>query len=107
MALILVQMNEETHRVGARFSVVLVPPRRALVRLGADKRDRHLERATLIEDVGRQAGFPVLDLLPDLDASLERGELPYFRHDIHWNPLGHEIAARAAVRLLQSAEARR
>lgn len=104
MALILIRLNEETHRAGSRLSVVLVPPRRALLRLGADKRDRHLERAALIEEVGRQDGFPVLDLLQDLDASLERGELPYYKHDIHWNPLGHEIAARAAVRLLQSEE---
>ncbi len=48
----------------------------------------------------RMSGTPCLDLLETLDGR-ERDDL-YFRHDLHWNPEGHRLAAEAVRAFLVS-----
>ena len=50
-----------------------------------------------------EAGIPYLDLLPTFrDAASQSGAPPlHFRHDGHWTPSGHELAARAIASFLR------
>jgi hypothetical protein len=48
-------------------------------------------------EIGASAGFPMLDLTPDL----RRASEPYFVYDGHWNATGHRVAAEAVARFLR------
>jgi hypothetical protein len=74
------------------------------VRYGMDESawDRTLVARRVME-VGRLAGFPVLDLTPVLREVTGRftGE-PYLLYDGHWNARGHRVAAGAVAALLRT-----
>jgi hypothetical protein len=55
--------------------------------------------ATFLE----QAGIPYLDLLPVFRAAAAQPGTPslHFRHDGHWTPIGHQLAARAIASFLR------
>jgi hypothetical protein len=112
-AQILEALARETEAHGSRFAVVYVPSRMEvsdrdweLTRLsyGMDEGvwDRTLV-ARRVEDIGRQAGFPVLDLTPALRAATGplSGE-PYLLYDGHWNARGHGTAAAAVEAFLKA-----
>jgi lysophospholipase L1-like esterase len=97
---------------GARLLVVYVPSRIEVterdwqltcLRYGWDEtnasRFRVVER---LADIARDVGFPLLDLSPALRAA-DWGVLggPYYPTDLHWNALGHEVAAREVERWLR------
>jgi hypothetical protein len=106
---ILQTLDAEVQARGAHFLAVYVPSRMEVrdgdwvltVRqhaLEEDQWDRGRVASRLAE-IGREAGFPVLDLTPALRRA-ERGVLggPYFVHDGHWNALGHGVAAAEVER---------
>lgn len=96
---ILAALARETEARGARLLVVYVPSRmevhdadweltqmRFRLAPGRWRRDnvvRHLEKSA------RESAFALLDLTPALRRV---GRRVYFRHDGHWNVLGHRVA---------------
>lgn len=89
--------------VPARFEVSERDWELTILRYGIDPAtwDRTLVRRRL-EEIASQEGWAFLDLTAALKsaAGLLRGE-PYYRYDGHWNPLGHDAAARAVVDFLR------
>jgi lysophospholipase L1-like esterase len=96
----------------ARFLVAYVPSQMEVndrawqltrERDGMDEKgwDRGLVLIRLRE-MGRAAGFPVLDLTAPLRGA-DRGFVggPYYTYDGHWNALGHRIAAEEVGRFLR------
>ncbi|MBX7187860.1 MAG: SGNH/GDSL hydrolase family protein [Vicinamibacteria bacterium] len=57
---------------------------------------------TRLKDIATPAGWDFLDLTPSLEAATSplRGET-YLPYDGHWNPRGHDVAARAVVAYLR------
>jgi hypothetical protein len=104
---------EECWKHGARFALVYIPTRMevddgswrsSVARYGLDPAGWDRARlARALEEFGRQARYPVLDLTPALrDAiSLWSGHT-YHAHDSHWNAHGHAVAAREVERFLRS-----
>jgi lysophospholipase L1-like esterase len=97
---------------GARFAAVYVPSRMEvsdrdwdLTRLsyGLDESvwDRALVRQRL-EEVGRVAGFPVLDLTPALRAAAGPLKDVYLTYDGHWNAAGHRAVGDAVAEFLRA-----
>ena len=71
---------------GVPMAVVVIPPAERLLGL-----TRFEEPYQVLEEFGRGAGVPVIQLLPGL---LARGsEALYFKYDRHWTPEGHAAAA--------------
>jgi hypothetical protein len=111
-AQILEALAREAMASGSRFAVVYVPSRMEvsdrdweLTRLSYGMEEGVWDRtlvARRVEDIGRQAGFPVLDLTPALRAATGRfsGE-PYLLYDGHWNDRGHRAAADAVEAFLK------
>lgn len=109
---ILAALAREAPAHGSRFAVVYVPSRmevsdrdweltRLSYGLGADVWDRGLV-ARRVQEIGKVAGFPVLDLTPALREATGRlvGE-PYLLYDGHWNARGHRAAAAAVSAFLR------
>jgi hypothetical protein len=106
-------LDAEVQRHGARLLVAYVPSKmevdraeweRVRVRYGLDERAWDRGRvARLLEDTGRRAGFPVLDLTDALwqDAA-DSGRPVYHEGGGHWNEAGHAVAAREIARVLLS-----
>ena len=110
---ILEALAREAEGHGARFAAVYVPSRmevsdrdweltRLSYEMDATVWDRTLVERRL-EEVGRVAGFPVLDLTPALRAATGTlaGE-PYLLYDGHWNARGHRAAALAVAAFLRA-----
>ena len=109
---ILRALSREAASRGARFALVYVPSRMEvsdrdweLTRLAYDMDDKAWDRrlvARRFAEIGASAGFPVLDLTPDLQRA-SKGALgePYFLYDGHWNAAGHRAAAEAVERFLR------
>ena len=109
---ILRALSREAAARGSRFAVVYVPSRMEvsdrdweLTRLAYDMDEKAWDRglvARRFAEIGASAGFPVLDLTPDLRRA-SRGVLgePYFVYDGHWNAAGHRAAAEAVERFLR------
>ena len=109
---ILRALSREAAARGSRFALVYVPSRMevsdrdwALTRLAYDMDEKAWDRglvARRFTEIGASAGFPVLDLTPDLRRA-SRGALgePYFVYDGHWNASGHRAAAEAIERFLR------
>lgn len=108
-------LDAEVRRNGARLLVAYVPSKmevdrgewdRVRQRYGVDERVWDRGRvARLLENTGRKAGFPVLDLTDALGreaSDTKRGV--YHRGGGHWNEAGHAAAARAIRRHLLDAE---
>jgi lysophospholipase L1-like esterase len=51
-----------------------------------------------------EAGIPYLDLLPAFRDAASQPETPplYFRHDFHWSPAGHALAAQSVESFLRA-----
>lgn len=105
-------LNAEAARNGARLLVAYVPHRleineatwrRFSLLLGWN--ETNVDRGGLarrLQEIGRDVGFPVLDLTPALRKA-DRGLLggPYYLYDEHWTVLGHRTAAREVERFLR------
>lgn len=111
-AAILGALSREVAARGQELLVVYVPSRmevddrswelsQSLYGMDAEGWDRGLVAARLSR-VGRDQGFPVLDLTTALREA-DRGWLgrPYFTYDGHWTSLGHETAAREIEQVLR------
>jgi lysophospholipase L1-like esterase len=72
-----------------------MPPLKALLR-------NRLALNDLMREFCAQEGIIFLDLTPELQSTLRTGHNVYFPDDSHWNAAGHEVAARAASRLLKA-----
>jgi hypothetical protein len=105
------RLREELEKGGLRLLVVLVPGKyrvyRALL-LGPESRfaagdGDYIDR---LEAALVNGGVPVLNLTRVLSEespqALRRREYLYWRDDIHWTPLGTEIAAQALAARLQT-----
>jgi lysophospholipase L1-like esterase len=112
-AAILEALAREVEARGAHLLVAYVPSRMEVsdrdweltrLRYGMDegKWDRGLVFRRLGE-IGRRAGFPVLDLTGALRAADGRWAGPYYVEDGHWNALGHRVAAGEVQRALRDA----
>jgi len=44
-----------------------------------------------------EQGLAYFDLAPTLEAAIQRGEIPWFRGDTHWNSTGNQVAADAVA----------
>ena len=109
---LLLALRRETEAQGARLLVVYIPSRmeihgddweltRFRFRLDEKAYDPRLVVRRL-EQSGRTAGFPVLDLTPALLRAAGRlGRRTYFTHDGHWNALGHRAAGEAVAAWLR------
>jgi hypothetical protein len=102
-------LDAEVRRNGARLLVAYVPSKmeverrewdRVRQRYGLDERDWDRGRvARLLEDAGRRAGFPVLDLTEALwHEAATTNRAVYHRGGGHWNEAGHAAAAGAIRR---------
>jgi hypothetical protein len=112
-AAILQILASEARGHGSRFAVVYVPSRMEVsdrdweltkVSYGLDESvwDRGLV-ARRVQDIGREGGFPVLDLTPALrQATGPLGGEPYLLYDGHWNARGHHAAAVAVAAFLEA-----
>jgi hypothetical protein len=109
---ILHALFRESRANGSQFAVVYVPSRMEVsdrdweltkLSYGLDERvwDRGLV-ARRVQEIGREGGFPVLDLTPALREATGRlvGE-PYLLYDGHWNARGHRAAADAVASYLR------
>jgi hypothetical protein len=95
----------ELQAQGARYAVVIVPTKLRVLApscpqwpAGSELADWRRHLSPLRDHVlawGRDRGVPVLDLTPSLEAAARAGAIPWFDTDTHWNPHGHEVAARA------------
>lgn len=108
---LLTELAREAASHQARFLVAYVPSRFEVndrawqltrERDGMDGNgwDRGLVLSRLRE-IGRAAGFPVLDLVAPLREA-DHGFLggPYYTYDAHWNAVGHRIAAEEVGRFI-------
>lgn len=113
-ATLILRLRDETARRGARLVVVIVCAREqidqsvwartleaypAMQRRQWDLEWQNRRLATFLTG----AGIPYVDLLPEFhEAAAEgRGSAPlYFRHDGHWTPAGHRLAAAALQQTL-------
>lgn len=60
--------------------------------------ERHLGPVPAALAAWAQAeGVPYLDLTASLHAEAKAGRVPWYRYDTHWNPAGHDAAARAVA----------
>ena len=109
---VLAEMRDWCAARGARLAVVGIPipaqvdPEswvKALATYGLDPSylDREKPQRRL-EQIGRELGVPVVDLLPALLRARESApeERLYYRRDIHWTPRGHDVAAREIQRVI-------
>jgi hypothetical protein len=108
----LAKMRDWCTSRGARLAVVGIPiPAQvdpeiwdeALATYGLDP--RHLDREKpqrRLEEIGRELGVPIIDLLPALLRARESApeDRLYYRKDIHWTPRGHDVAAREIQRVI-------
>jgi hypothetical protein len=99
-------LDAEVRGRGASLLVAYVPSKMEVERAEWDRvRARYaLDEAAwdrgrvarLLEDTGRRAGFPVLDLTQALWQEAQASGRPvYHRGGGHWNEAGHAVAARA------------
>jgi hypothetical protein len=110
---ILEALRDEVASHGARLVVVYVPSRMEVsdrdweltrIRYGMDEK---WERGLVVERLGGiagPAGIPLLDLTPALRREDGAFAGPYYRHDGHWNALGHRVAASELEAFLQRLE---
>ena len=111
---LLESLARETEARGAAFLVAYVPARMEvhdadweLTRFKFGMDDERWDRRRVLsrlEEIGRAARFPVLDLTPALRKA-DRGMLggPYYAGDLHWNARGHAVAAAEVEGFLRRA----
>jgi hypothetical protein len=101
---LLARIAASARRVGAETIVVYIPSAQEIVPSGLQRlAHRGFEvddglpaRAVVgvrLRQFGAEAGIPVVDLSEPLRAHAD--EPIYFRHDSHWTPRGHRVAAEA------------
>ena len=98
------EVRRSVEAAGGRYAVVLIPSKiRVLGPLCT------FEPGSEIADWPSQCGplpaalsawcaassVPLVDLTEPLRASAEKGAIPWFPTDTHWNEIGHDVAARA------------
>lgn len=96
-ALLIESLDRNVAGTGARLAVVLVPDRYQAGQTDGKRWTLEQRRRAAVALRGRleRAGIPYLDLFEELRTEVDRGGLPYFRHDPHFSPAGHRIVARA------------
>src|SRR5262249_46015951 len=80
---------------GARFAVVVFPYRTQVEGDAPDRLQQHLVR------LGREAGWPVVDLLPAFRRAAREERVPLFYDLWHPTPAGHRAAADALLQSLR------
>jgi len=108
---LLVATRDEAARHGARYALVIVPGKwqvhkedwQALLAARDEPDDDRWvlrgpnRRLAQLADTHR---IPVVDLLPPLRDAADAGRRMYYDVDVHWNALGHEVAARSVAEFL-------
>jgi SGNH hydrolase-like domain, acetyltransferase AlgX len=84
---ILGEFKSEAERKGANFVVVFIPSKREIEKV-ADSLPYQIEMA----DLCQRLSIDYLDLALNFKKTWNR---TYYRHGMHWNPLGHKVAAEA------------
>ena len=90
-----------TRQQGAEFVVIYIPRKFRIYKdhleLSGGTEIAEWEVNNLPEALGAwcaENGIRFLDITPHLAGHVQAGVHPYFVDDVHWNPLGHETAAR-------------
>ncbi len=107
-------LDSEVRRNGARLLVAYVPSKMEVDGVEWDRvrrryalDDRAWDRgriARLLDDTGRRAGFPVLDLTDALwQEANATGRAVYHAGGGHWNEAGHAVAAAEIQRFIRRA----
>jgi len=91
------EMAQAAASAGARVAIVVFPWATQM----DPRTSGHLEERLV--GLGRDAGWPVIDLLPAFRAATARGEGPLFVDLWHPTPLGHRVAADAVLSALRRA----
>jgi lysophospholipase L1-like esterase len=81
------EMAAEAERIGARFAIVVFPYREQIASQSAAQLQQDLA------DLGRMAGWPVIDLLPAFRSTFTGGERSLFLDAWHPSAEGHRVAA--------------
>ncbi len=84
--LIYQQMHQILKERGGKFAIGLIPSRE-----NAQSGVVGVQAPLL--SFCQEKGIPCVSLTPALKAEYDRGRRPYFLHDIHWNSVGHKVAA--------------
>jgi len=110
-ATILTVLEREAKSDGANLLVAYVPSRMEVSDRDWDLTQRRYgmeagkwDRGRVVQrlaEIGRTAGFPVLDLTGPLRAAQGTWAGPYYVDDGHWNALGHRVAAQEVERDLR------
>jgi hypothetical protein len=112
---LLLATRDEAERQGARYALVIVPGKwqvhredwqALLATVDEPDDDRWVLRGPnrRLTQIAEAHQIPVLDLLPALRDAAEAGRQLYYPVDIHWNPAGHDVAARAVGEFLAANE---
>ncbi len=110
---LLLATRDEAERQGARYALVIVPGKwqvhkedwqALLAARDEPDDDRWVLRGPnrRLTQLAEAHQIPVLDLLPPMRDAAESGRRLYYPVDIHWNPAGHEVAARTVAEFLQA-----
>ena len=99
------ELDRQVQAQGGRLIVILMPHEQEARSNAVKASSRHdglnFDRThELAEAYFRESGIRFIDLYPILRSAIAKGDLPYFRRDMHWNSLGHEIVAEAIQRWL-------
>jgi lysophospholipase L1-like esterase len=86
-------MDTASRAAGARFGVIAMPHQEQL------SNPAMREMQSDLVDLGRRAGWPVLDLLPAFLAAAKTGE-PLFLDIWHLTSAGHAVVAKEIERAL-------
>jgi len=100
-------LRDEIRAAGGEYAIVLIPNKIRV--LGpycsypadsevADWQSHCSPLPAFASAWGAREGVAVLDLTEALRASCQRGQVPWYPADTHWNAIGHRVAAAAIAR---------
>lgn len=108
------RVRQRVESQGGRYRVVHIPTKLRvlgpLMRWPDDTKiapyERHLgPLPAAMAAWARTEGVPYLDLTEALHAEAKAGRVPWYPYDTHWNPHGHDTAARAVAAWLAESTA--
>lgn len=102
----LAQFKSEVEAAGGTYAVVMIPSKIRI--LGphctfeqdsplADWQSQYSAWPTAVAAWCETQELAYLDLTPALKAAMQRGDMPWFNGDTHWNPMGNRVAAEAVA----------